>query len=118
MFKRKIALEKEVKKIMTKIHQDIFGKGPDELWVKINNKVGSFYCSKTLTTMEEFLLSLPGGEEEVLRLRTTILKAIVSRLCSEIELMCSAKVLSVSAELCTQSNVFFGSILFQEDFDK
>lgn len=115
--KSRIMLEKEIKKIMIKWHQQIFGKGPDEMWVKINRNLASFYCAKTMTNMEEFLLDIPDGETEVKRIRITLASAVKERLCSDIQSKCGVRVLDISWEFSISSNACFGTLLFQEDFD-
>ncbi|WP_227763656.1 Na-translocating system protein MpsC family protein [Zhaonella formicivorans] len=117
MAKNKAELESALRRMLSRLHQEIFGKGPEGVWVKITQNVGTFYVSKTLTNMELFLLSVPGGEDEVLRLRGVIMKNIKPRLYSEIEHLGDVKVISIATELSIISNAFFGAILFDRSFD-
>ncbi|MHB1404313.1 MAG: Na-translocating system protein MpsC family protein [Desulfitobacteriaceae bacterium] len=115
--KHKSVLEKDLNKLITKLHREIFGKGPDEVWVKIYRNVGTFSCVKSLTSLEEFLLTTPHGVDEVLRLRKVIAANIKSRFCSEVEALCGVKVVSVTGELCIQTNTLYGVILFQDEIE-
>jgi len=109
-------VEREVRKIINRMHQEVLGKGPDQLWVKLNQNVGTFYCTKTLTPMEEFLLKTSDGKEKVLVLRKAIAEVACPRLSSEIELLCGTKVLSITGKLSVDTDAIFGAILFAEDF--
>ena len=111
-------LEKELKRLIVRINREVYGKGPEDVWVQINYNIATFCCSKSLTHMEEFLLSVPGGEEEVLRLRKNVAGYIKPRLLSEIEIACGVKVLRLTADLCVRTKTLFGAILFQDGFDE
>lgn len=115
--KHKSVLEKELNKLITKVHREVFGRGPDEVWVKIHRNVATFSCVKSLTAVEEFLLSTPQGVEEVLRLRKVIAAHIKSRFCAEVESLSGVKVVDVIGKLCIQTNTLYGAILFQEEMD-
>lgn len=112
----KASSERNIKKLLIKVHRDVFGKGPEEVWVSVTRNVATFYCSNSLTALEEFLLTTPGGEDEVKHLRHKITKYISPTLYSELEKTCGITVLSMTMELCTRSRVLFGAILFQEPF--
>lgn len=112
----KTALEKDIKKIFFKLHQEVFGKGPESLWVKIHQNAASFYIFKTLTKLEEFLVTMPGGIEEVHRLRATIIKNMKKILSVEITSVSQVKVIDISMEFSLESNVMFGVILFDTVF--
>lgn len=109
-----VSFEKRLKKFIIKTHQDIFGKGPEEVWVKVHRNVATFYCSKSLTHMENFLLTTPNGENEVMRIRKNICNYIKPQVCSGIELANGIKVLGLTVELSISSNSMFGAILFQD----
>jgi len=60
---RKADLEKVIKRLLIRQHQEVFGKGHDEVWVKANRNLLTFYCGGVLTALEEFFLKSPGGEK-------------------------------------------------------
>jgi len=105
-------LEKEVRRIVIKLHQEIFGKGPDQLWVKVEQSVCMFSFFKTLTPMENFLLKTKGGSEQVQTLRKEILKAANIKLCQELELLHEIKILGDTSEICIETDSVHGAILF------
>lgn len=117
MLKTKVILEKELKRVIIRFHQEIYGKGPEDIWVNIKHNIAAFHCSKSITAMEEFLLNIPGGDEEVVQLRKKIMTFIKPRLCSEIEIISGIKVLGMTEEICLKSKSFFGAILFAEHFE-
>lgn len=110
----KTVLEKEIKKIFFKVHQEVFGKGPESLWIRIYQNAALFYIFKTLTKLEEFMVTMPGGIEEVYKLRATIIKNMKEILSVEIAAVSQVKVLGISMEFSLDSNVMFGAILFDE----
>ena len=117
MAKSKALIEKEIKRIITGLHKEVFGKGPEELWVKIHRNVATFSCTKTLTPLENYLQSTPEGDNEIARIRMTISKTAKTQLCSEIELACGLRVLGITDEIYICSDVLYGAILFQENID-
>lgn len=117
MAKNKLFCEKGIKRLIIKFHRDIFGKGPEEVWVSINRNIGTFYCSNSLTALEEFILSMPDGEEEIKRLRLRIAARIRPSFCCEVEKICSNIVLDITAQICLSSKGLFGAILFQDLFN-
>ncbi|MFA5537001.1 MAG: Na-translocating system protein MpsC family protein [Bacillota bacterium] len=105
-------LEKEAKRIIIRLHQEIFGKGPDQLWVKVEQNVCMFSFFKTLTPMENFLLKAKNGLEQVQKLRREILDATNARLCQELELLHEIKILSSTSEISIETDSVHGAILF------
>ncbi len=116
--KTKASVEKELRRLITRFHHEIFGKGPEEVWVKIHLNVATFCCAKSLAPLEEYLLGVPGGEEEVLRLRQKIMGFANPRLCSEIERFSGVQVLRLTVDLCLKSNTMFGAVLFQQALEE
>lgn len=105
-------LEREIKRIIVKLHQEIFGKGPEQLWVKIEQNICTFSCIKTLTPIEKFLLTTEDGLKQVVKLRAEISKAAIFKLRQEIELLCEVKILSTTSEICIEADTVYGAILF------
>lgn len=117
MAKSKALIEREIKRIITGLHQEVFGKGPEELWVKIHRNVATFSCTRTLTPLEKYLQSAPEGDKEITRIRMTISKTAKTQLCSEIELACGLRVLGITEEIHIDSDVLYGVILLQQNID-
>lgn len=115
--KHKSVLEKDLNKLITKLHREVFGRGPDEVWIKIHRNVGTFSCVKSLTSLEEFLLTTPHGVDEVLRLRQVIAANIKPRFCAEVESLSGVKVVSVTGKLSIETNTFYGAILFHDEIE-
>ncbi|MBS3970061.1 MAG: DUF2294 family protein [Clostridia bacterium] len=111
-------LEKKLKKLAVQLHLEYFGKGPEDVWVKIYRNVVSFYCSKTVTPLEETILKITNGKEEVLRIREKILEHIKPNLFSEIGKVSNNMVLSFTADLCIETKALHGSILFLHELEK
>ncbi len=115
--KNVISCEKEIKKAMIKIHQETLGKGPEEAWIKINRNIGTFYYSGTLTRLEENLLLIPDGEEEVLRLRRMIIRQQNSFLCEEIKIVAGVEVKEITGKICVHNDIYFGTVLFDKSLE-
>ncbi len=111
-------LEKELKKLIIKLHLEYFGKGPEDLWIRVHKNIATFYCYKTIIPMEETMLRISNGKEEVILIREKILNHIRPQLYSEIEKVTGCKVLSFSAGLCVEANALHGTILFLQDIQK
>lgn len=118
MIKTRIGVEKEIKRLMIKLHQEVFGKGPEEVWIKVNRNVVTFLCSQSLCQIEDFLLRIPNGEIEVKRIRNNIQEFLKPRLYSDIESICGFRVEDVTVQLSIQANVMFGAILLEKTFDE
>lgn len=118
MIKTRTYVEKEIKRLMIKVHQEVFGRGPEEVWVKVNRNVVTFFCSQSLCQIEDFLLRIPNGEIEVRRIRNNIQKFIKPRLYSDIQSICGFRVEDVTVQLSIQANVLFGAILLEKAFDE
>lgn len=116
--KNKAELEKQLRKLVIRIHQDIFGHGPSEVWVKINSNVGTFYCSGHLTRIEEYLLQMEGGEERIISLRKEIFQHARQRVCNEVEFITGVKVSGITVNFCSSSNASFGAILFDSNIEE
>jgi len=110
-------LEKEIRKYFIRTHIETFGKGPEDMWVKINRNIGTFFCSGTLTFLEENLRNLPDGPEELLRLRKKIFSSLEQRVLSDIESISGIKVLHVVFGLCMEENILYGAILFKDNVE-
>jgi len=109
--------EKKIKRIIVKLHQDVFGKGPEQVWVKFNKNMVTFYCSQSLTDVEEFLLTIEGGEDDVKKIREKIFNSLENRFCMEITKACGADVLSLVGKTCMNSKSFYGTVLLEKDFE-
>lgn len=116
MTKNKSIYEKVIKKLIIKVHREIFGKGPEEVWVSINRNVASFHCSKSLTALEKYLLKELNAKDEVERLRQVIMQHIYKSICSELQNACNNTVLGLTMKLCVDTDILFGAILFQNSF--
>lgn len=110
-------MEKELKKLAVRLHIEYFGKGPEDVWVRTYKSVATFYCAKTITPLEETLLRITSGKEEVMRLRDKIYEYVKPQLFMEIEKVSGCKVLSFTADICVDTKVLHGSILFLENID-
>jgi len=111
-------LEKELKKLAVQIHLKHYGKGPEEVWVKVHRNIVTFYCSKIITPLEDTLLRISGGREEVLRIREKIYAHIKPHLFLEVEKVSGCKVLSLAADICLETKSLHGSILFLQNIEK
>ncbi len=117
MCKSKNKLENEIKRFIIRFHREVFGKGPKDVWVKINYNTATFYCFEPLTALEEFLLKIEDGEEEVTRIRKKIDDKVKTHICSELELLTGNKVLNIVSKICTNTNCIFGVIHFEQDIE-
>lgn len=117
MIKTKTYVEKEIKRLLIKVHQEVFGRGPEEVWVKVNRNVVTFFCSQSLCQIEDFLLRIPDGAIEVKRIRNNIQKFINPRLYADIQSICGFKVEDVTVQMSIQANVLFGAILLEKAFE-
>ncbi|MDD4568912.1 MAG: Na-translocating system protein MpsC family protein [Tepidanaerobacteraceae bacterium] len=117
MVKNKDFIERGIRRIITSLHQEVFGKGPEESWVKINKNIATFSCTRTLTPMEIFLLGTQDGKEEVKSLRIRISSAIKERLTTEIDVICGIKILSITDDIHIDSDTWFGAIILQSSIE-
>jgi len=113
----KAIIERNVKRIITVLHQDVYGKGPEELWAKVNRNIVTFSCTRTLTPLEKFLLGTHDGKTQILNLRENVSRAIKDKLCREINVSCNVKVLSIVDEIEIDTDVWFGAILLSENVE-
>jgi len=116
--KQKISeIEKEGKRMVIKLHQDIFGKGPENVWIKVNRNVASFCLMGALTPLEEYLWQLPDGVEEVKKIRYKVYENIREEIFEQIYGICGVKVLNFTIKICENSQIIFGTTLFAENLE-
>lgn len=117
MVKNKDFMERHIRRIITSLHQEVFGKGPEESWVKINKNIATFSCTKTLTSVENFLLGTKNGKEQVQSLRIKISSAIRERLITEIDIICDINVLSITDDVHIDSDTWFGAVILNKSIE-
>lgn len=109
------ALEKQLRKKIIKIHQDVIGKGPEDVKVLINHNVITFVCTKTLSQIELFLLKTEGGEQEIRELRVKIMEHLKPLITAYLEYRHGIKVLGLTIDVSISADALFGAVLIQLD---
>ena len=112
MKKPKETLESEIKRFIIRCHKEIFGKGPEETWVKINHNLATYYCANILTELEEFFIK-QDDEKDVAYLRKRAFALIKNRLVKELEQITEAEVLEVLQTVSINSKSVIGVIHFK-----
>jgi len=110
-------LEKEGKRLVIRLHQEVIGKGPENVWVKINRNVASFCLIGAFTPMEEYIWTLPGGIEQVKAMRYKIYESMQEELYKQVKNISGVKMLNLTMKICEHSQIIFGTALFAENLE-
>lgn len=106
-------LEACIKRDITKLYKEGFGKGPDETNVKILNNILVIQLDGALTPMEENLRLLPEGENIIYKIRETLMNQNANQYITWLEESLKAKVDGVRYLLCKEKSTIYIFVVFQ-----
>lgn len=110
-------LEVFLKKQAIKMHQEVIGKGPKEVWVKIHRNVATICSIGSLTHYELYLLRLENGKEMINELRRMVCKSLNSMFSRYIEETAGLKVSDVCWSFSINCDTLICNIIFNEDLE-
>lgn len=101
---------------LTDIHKNIFGKGPEEVWVKVESdrNVICFTIKQTSLHIEEYLDGIPDLKEDWINLRKKIVKHEEKEIFAQFKKITGFKPIKLVIDFDTSTNITFGMFLFKK----
>lgn len=100
------------------IHKDATGRGPKDAYVRLFKNCIVFYLEDTLTALERQLLNSGWGQEEIGRVRMSLLKVIIPRLQERITEKFPVTIVDAATIVRTEQQVQYGLIILDKDIEK
>ncbi|MFZ7103626.1 MAG: Na-translocating system protein MpsC family protein [Peptococcaceae bacterium] len=110
-------IEREFRKSLINNHKKIFGKGPEEAWVKVNRNIITFSLNGAFSPLEEYLWTEPQGKQDVKIIRQKILEANKAFYIQQVEEICNSKFLTIVEGYCEKTKNIFGALLIEDDLE-
>lgn len=111
-------VEAWLKEILVQIHKELTGRGPKDTYVRLFKRTVVFHLEDTFTPLENRLLDVAWGEDEIRQLRGQIFKSTLPILKHKIKDKLACEVLEAATIVLPGQHSQFGLLVLDQDLEK